>query len=163
MLLPRNFTPSARYCHCFCSRKEKALLRVTPETGPSGDLGIRLTTENFLSAPRYWNPTKIQPLRFKTIACSNIFKNMFDIDPINTYLCILNLNFMAKPRLFQYAILFHPTAKYADGDQRPSEVVIQPTTILAVDENAARMQAIISIPKEYQDKLEQLEVALRPF
>lgn len=70
---------------------------------------------------------------------------------------------MSKPRLFQYAILFHPTTKDKDGDTQPSKVVIEPRTILAADENAARMAAIISIPQEYQDKLEQLEVALRPF
>lgn len=88
---------------------------------------------------------------------------MFEFNPIITYLWNLNLNCMSKPRLFQYAILFHPTTVEKDGARKPSEIVIAPSTILAADENAARMQAIISIPKEYQDKLEQLEVALRPF
>ena len=65
-------------------------------------------------------------------------------------------------RLFQYAVILHPTEKQKkDGKQ--SELVVDLTTILAADDKAAMIHAARAIPDEYMDKAERLEVALRPF
>ena len=67
---------------------------------------------------------------------------------------------MANSRLFQYAILWHPT-KYQKDDK--SKVIVEPTTILAVNEHVAQMMAVKAIPELYERELEQVDIAIRPF
>ena len=65
-------------------------------------------------------------------------------------------------KLFQYAILWHPT-KEQEKDGRKSMVVMEPTTILAESEQVAQMIAVKAIPDTYINELNQIVVALRPF
>jgi hypothetical protein len=65
-------------------------------------------------------------------------------------------------KLFQFAVLLHPTddEKKAGGVSR---LVVDVQTVLAHDQNGAVIQAGRAIPPEHMDKLEHLEVAVRPF
>lgn len=74
---------------------------------------------------------------------------------------------MAKGKLFEYAILYHPKEK-KDVAGNPTEtkksVVIQaPVTVIAVSDKEVAMLAAKAIPGEYDDKLEDVEIAIRPF
>lgn len=68
-----------------------------------------------------------------------------------------------KSRLFEYAVLWHPTEKQVKEEGMKSKMIITPTTIMAADQQAATMAASMSIPVEYKDQLDQVEIAMRPF
>lgn len=70
---------------------------------------------------------------------------------------------MSTSKLFQYAILFHPTEKQVKDEGMKSKVIVEPKTVLAVDQNGAAMAAAMEIPTEYKTQLDQIEIALRPF
>jgi hypothetical protein len=65
-------------------------------------------------------------------------------------------------KLFEYAAILHPTrARKEEGD--PSVILLKPTVCLAVDLNAATVLASRALPEEVLDKLDRVEVAVRPF
>lgn len=68
-----------------------------------------------------------------------------------------------KAKLFQYAVLWHPTEKQFKEEGKKSTVIVEPKTILATDQASANMSAAMQIPTEYKDQLDQIEIALRPF
>jgi len=73
---------------------------------------------------------------------------------------------MAKGQLFEYAVLHHPrpTKEQHDRGETPkSEIVIEPTTILASSQEQAGTLAARAIPDKYIDKLDDLQVVVRPF
>ena len=73
---------------------------------------------------------------------------------------------MAKGQLFEYAVLFHPkpTKDPAGNDTTPkSTVVVQPTQVLAENEKEVSIKASRQIPESYDDKLELVEILVRPF
>lgn len=70
---------------------------------------------------------------------------------------------MANSKLFQYAILWHPTEKQVKDDGAKSKVLVEPKTILAADQNSAAMAAAMEIPADKKNELDQIEIALRPF
>ncbi len=74
---------------------------------------------------------------------------------------------MAKGKLFEYAVLFHPKEKKdAAGnplDEKKSVIVTDVTRVLAVSDKEVGMLAAKAIPDEYNDKLEQVEIVIRPF
>ena len=70
---------------------------------------------------------------------------------------------MANQKLFQYAILWHPTEKQIKDDGLKSKVLVEPKTILAVDQSGAAMAAAMEIPTEKKLELDQIEIVLRPF
>ena len=70
---------------------------------------------------------------------------------------------MNKSKLFQYAILWHPTEKQVKDESKKSKVLVEPKTILANDQNSALMAAAMEIPSDYKNELEQIEIAIRPF
>lgn len=70
---------------------------------------------------------------------------------------------MSKSRLFQYAIIWHPTEKQVKDEGAKSEIIQELTTTLAVDQQAVMMTAAMSIPPKYKDQLDQIEIAIRPF
>lgn len=70
---------------------------------------------------------------------------------------------MAKSKMFQYAVLWHPTEKQEKDEGLKSKIVVEPSNILAIDQNSAAMSAAMKIPVEYKDQLDQIEIALRPF
>lgn len=71
--------------------------------------------------------------------------------------------YMATSKLFQYAILWHPTEKQVKEDGAKSKVLVDLKTILAADTNSAAMAAAMEIPADKKSELDQIEIALRPF
>jgi hypothetical protein len=70
---------------------------------------------------------------------------------------------MTKSKLFEYAIIWHPTEKQQKEDGLKSKMVIEPKTILAVDQSSAGMAAAMEIPPEYRSQLDQVEIVIRNF
>ena len=68
-----------------------------------------------------------------------------------------------KLSLFQYAILWHPTEKEIKETGAKTILITGPETTLAGSTEQVRMQAAMSIPSEYRDKLDQVEIGVRPF
>ncbi len=65
-------------------------------------------------------------------------------------------------KLFQYAVILHPTEDEKKAG-KSSTLILGVQTVLAQDQNAVVIQAARAIPQEQMDKLERLEVAVRPF
>lgn len=73
---------------------------------------------------------------------------------------------MAKGRLFDCVALYHPAPKKdAQGNEQElkSEILIATKSILATSEQQAGMMMARLIPEEYVDKLDNVEVLIRPF
>ena len=70
---------------------------------------------------------------------------------------------MTRSRLFQYAILWHPTEKQVKDDGAKSVVLVELKTILAVDNTAVAMAAAMDIPTDKRGELDQIEIVVRPF
>lgn len=70
---------------------------------------------------------------------------------------------MEKSKLYQYAVLWHPTEKQVKEEGAKSKLVVDIQTILASDSQSVMMTAAMSIPTEYKDQLDQVEIAVRPF
>lgn len=71
---------------------------------------------------------------------------------------------MAK--LYQWAILLNPRAtKDAMGNDTtpPAKLIVEPKYQLAKDEKEVALRAAREIPTEYLDKLDEVEVLVRPF
>ena len=69
-------------------------------------------------------------------------------------------------KLFQYAILHHPlpTKEQTERGETPRSAVVKDiTNVVARDEKEVLMIAAREIPAEYLDKLDRVEIALRPF
>ena len=66
-------------------------------------------------------------------------------------------------KLFQYAILWHPTEKQIKDDDKKSEILVEIKTILAKDQQSAAMAAAMDIPATHKNQLDQIEIAIRPF
>lgn len=69
-------------------------------------------------------------------------------------------------RLFEYAVLYHPkVVKDAMGNetQGPDRIISDPIFTLAKDDKEVAMRAARAIPDEYLDKLDQVEIVVRPF
>lgn len=70
---------------------------------------------------------------------------------------------MARGKLFEYAVIYHPCKKDKDAEEKKSVLVKVPTTILASDDKEVAIKAARDIPDEYIDKLEDIEIVVRPF
>jgi hypothetical protein len=74
---------------------------------------------------------------------------------------------MAEPkgRIFEYAILFHPKPKKVGDDTvtDPSVLITDVKRVVAKGEQEVAMKAAKEIPADYDDKLEQVEIVIRPF
>jgi hypothetical protein len=69
-------------------------------------------------------------------------------------------------KLFEYAVIYHPkTVKDSAGNetQGPDELLVKPTFLLAKSDKEVAMRAAREIPDAYLDKLDQIEVCVRPF
>ena len=66
-------------------------------------------------------------------------------------------------KIYEYAVLFHPRKKKDDEKQALSTLIVDVTRVVASDEKAVAMLAARSIPEEYVEKLDQVEIAIRPF
>ena len=72
---------------------------------------------------------------------------------------------MAKGRLYTYAVLYHPkVVKDAAGNeiQEKSSILAGPNSVVAVTDAEVQITASRSIPDNYLDKLEQVEIVFRP-
>ncbi len=67
-----------------------------------------------------------------------------------------------KHKLFEYSIIAHPTEKEGK-DGKVTEIVVEPEVILAADERSATIIASRKIPDAWITKLDQVEIAVRPF
>jgi hypothetical protein len=65
-------------------------------------------------------------------------------------------------KIYEYAVLFHPKYKKDDLPKR-SEIVVDVTRVIAEKPEEVTMVAARSIPEAYLDKLDQVEIAVRPF
>lgn len=70
---------------------------------------------------------------------------------------------MAKGKIFEYAVIYHPPKKEKDEDVKASKLIVDVARILAASEQEAVMLAARAIPAEYVDKLEYCEIVVRPF
>jgi hypothetical protein len=69
-----------------------------------------------------------------------------------------------KKKLFQYAILFHEIVREpGKADVVNTQLIVKPDTILAINEEVAKVAAVGKIPDGYQDKLEYVEILVGPF
>jgi hypothetical protein len=69
-------------------------------------------------------------------------------------------------KLFEYAVIHHPkVTKDALGNetQGPDVVVVAVTTALAKTQEEVAMRAARAIPEQYVDKLDEVEILVRPF
>lgn len=69
---------------------------------------------------------------------------------------------MKKPKLFQYAVVWHPTTK-EEKDGRVSEVLVQPTTVVFPDKETALEKLSEEVKGKYEDSFEQAEIVITPF
>lgn len=69
-----------------------------------------------------------------------------------------------QKKLFQFAVLYHEKVdKGNNKEEINSQIIVQPETIMAVDEKVALLQIAKKIPDTYQEKLQDVEILLRPF
>lgn len=69
-------------------------------------------------------------------------------------------------KLYEYAVIYNPiqTKEQREAGERPrSELLVPITTILCHDDKEANMIAARSIPQEFVDKLDRVDIAVRPF
>lgn len=68
--------------------------------------------------------------------------------------------------LYEYAIIHQPpqtTDAMGNDTTKPATVLIEPTYVLARDEKEASIIAARAIPEAYLGKLDEVQLALRPF
>ena len=74
---------------------------------------------------------------------------------------------MAKSKLFEYVIIHHPkeTRDTAGNDTTGPSKLLTPVIqhVLATSDKAAGIHAARAIPADFEDRLEEVEIAIRPF
>lgn len=65
-------------------------------------------------------------------------------------------------KLFEYCVLYHPTPEEKKKGEK-DKLVVPVNQVIANDQGAATLLAGRAIPEEYLGRLDQLEVAVRPF
>jgi hypothetical protein len=71
-----------------------------------------------------------------------------------------------KMKLYEYAVIFNPLPTKDENDrgaQPKAQLVVDVTRVLANNDKEAMMLAARAIPEQYTDKLDRLEIAIRPF
>lgn len=69
-------------------------------------------------------------------------------------------------KLYEYAVIHNPLPTKDEkerGEKPRSKLIVDVTRVLCNDEKEAAMLAARAIPQEYTDKLDRVEIALRPF
>lgn len=69
-------------------------------------------------------------------------------------------------KLYEYAVLFTPLQtrdQLERGEKPKTEIIVAITSVVAGNDKECQMVASRSIPEKYQDKLDQVEIAIRPF
>jgi hypothetical protein len=73
---------------------------------------------------------------------------------------------MARGKLWEYAVLYHPKQKKdnAGNDITPaSEIIVEPTRMLASQEKEVAIKASRAVPVKYDDMLDDIEIIVHPF
>lgn len=73
---------------------------------------------------------------------------------------------MAKGKLFERAVLYHPrpTKEQRDNGETPKSVVVmKPDYILAASDQEVSIQTARALPEEYLVRLDDVEILVRPF
>lgn len=65
-------------------------------------------------------------------------------------------------KLFQFAILWHPTEQQRK-DGQTDKILVDVGSFLQKDQNTALLAVARLIPEEYASQLDQVEIAIRPF
>ncbi len=65
-------------------------------------------------------------------------------------------------KLFEFAVIYTPNAEQKKAGAKP-ELVVPKTDILAENDGKARFYASRAVPKEWEERFEQLEILVRPF
>lgn len=68
-----------------------------------------------------------------------------------------------KNKLYQYAVIWHPTEKQVKEESAKSKLIVDITNVLSADSQSVMMTAAMAIPAEYKEELDQIEIAVRPF
>ena len=68
-----------------------------------------------------------------------------------------------KGRLYEYAVLYHPEPEEEDGKRPRSELIVNVQQVLVRSQQEAMILAAREIPEKYLDKLDEVEIAVRPF
>jgi hypothetical protein len=69
-------------------------------------------------------------------------------------------------KLYEYAVIFNPLPTKDEnerGEKPKSKLIVDVTRVLSNDDKEAMLLAARAIPQEYTDKLDRVEIALRPF
>lgn len=68
-------------------------------------------------------------------------------------------------KIFEYAVLHHPKPRKVGDDTAtdPSVILVDVKRVVATNDKAVAILAAREIPAEYLDKLEEVEIAIRPF
>lgn len=69
-------------------------------------------------------------------------------------------------KIYEYAVIYNPlpTKEQNDRGEKPkSELIVDVKRVLSNNDKEAMMLAARDIPQEYTDKLDRVEIALRPF
>lgn len=69
-------------------------------------------------------------------------------------------------KLYEYAVIYNPIAtkeQQERGDKPKSELIVDVKRVLSNSDKEAMMLAARDIPDDYTDKLDRVEIALRPF
>jgi hypothetical protein len=71
-----------------------------------------------------------------------------------------------RGKLFEYAVVYHPKQtkdQLERGEHPKSVMVLPPQTMVAVSDKEVGMVAARGLPSEYVDKLDDVEILIRPF
>jgi hypothetical protein len=66
-------------------------------------------------------------------------------------------------RLYEYAVIIQPKLDKDGETVEKGEVIVPVTTMLAKDESQVNLAAARQIPEEFTDKLDRVQVVVRPF
>ena len=69
-------------------------------------------------------------------------------------------------KLYEYAVIYNPlpTKEQNERGEKPkAELIVDVKRVLSNDDKEAMMLAARAIPDAYVDKLDRVEIALRPF
>ncbi len=68
-----------------------------------------------------------------------------------------------KLNVYLAVVILNPTQKAVFEEGETPQIIVQPTAVLATDENQASGKAMRLVPEEFAKKLDRLEVKLLPF
>ena len=66
-------------------------------------------------------------------------------------------------KLYEYAVILDEKRNKDDEITEDSRIVVEPSTVLAKNDEQAQMLAARSIPDEHMKKIDRLVVVVRPF